>query len=165
MWRFELDFKVKDMGLASEGDSSIEWAQRNMPVLQDISRQFGENGSFEGVRIAACLHITKETAALMLAFQEGGAEVTLCPSNPLSTQDDVAASLANRGIKVYGWKGIGTEDYYWCISKATEIRPQILLDDGADLISHLHKENPPIVPDFGPVPPRGREAYKKELRN
>jgi len=138
-----MNYKVKDLGLAGDGDASIEWSQRNMPVLQEISAQFGKDRSFDGIRIAACLHITKETAGLMLALQEGGAEVSLCPSNPLSTQDDVAASLAKRGIKVYGWKGIGTEDYYWCISKASEIQPQILLDDGADLISHLHKENPP----------------------
>ncbi len=138
-----MDYKVKDIGLSKAGDLSIEWAQRNMPVLQNIGSEFKSKRSLEGIRIAACLHITKETAALIVAMKEAGAQVALCPSNPLSTQDDVAASLAGRGIKVYGWKGIDTKDYYWCIGKAIEIRPHILLDDGADLISHLHKENPP----------------------
>jgi adenosylhomocysteinase len=140
-----MSFKVKDMGLADQGRRSIEWSQRNMPVLTRIAEELAESKELEGLRVAACLHITKETAGLVLALQGGGAEVALCPSNPLSTQDDVAAALADRGVKVYGWKGLGTEDYYWCIQQATAIRPQILLDDGADLISHVHKENPPWI--------------------
>jgi len=137
-----MDYKVKDISLAGAGDLSIEWAQRNMPVLQNISSELSSKRSMEGIRVAACLHITKETAALMVALKEAGAEIALAPSNPLSTQDDVAASLAKRDIHVYGWKGLDTDSYYWCIKKASEIRPHIVLDDGADLISHIHKERP-----------------------
>jgi adenosylhomocysteinase len=140
-----MSFKVKDMALADEGRLSIEWSQRNMPVLSRIAHELASSRELEGLRVAACLHITKETAGLVLALQGGGAEVALCPSNPLSTQDDVAAALADQGIKVYGWKGLGTDDYYWCIRKASAIRPHILLDDGADLISHLHREDPPWI--------------------
>lgn len=137
-----MSYKVKDMSMGDQGDLAVEWAQRNMPVLGQISDEFQRTSCFEGIRIAACLHITKETAALIEALREGGAEVSLCPSNPLSTQDDVAASLARRGVKVFGWRGISSEKYYWCIKKAAEIQPNILLDDGADLISYVHKENP-----------------------
>jgi adenosylhomocysteinase len=137
--------KVKDMALADAGRLSIEWSQRNMPVLARIAEELASSRKLEGLRVAACLHITKETAGLVLALQGGGAEVALCPSNPLSTQDDVAAALADQGVKVYGWKGLGTEDYYWCIRQASAIRPHILLDDGADLISHIHTENPPWI--------------------
>ncbi len=137
-----MDYKVKDMDLSDEGDLSVEWAQANMPVLNQISSDFGSRKPLEDLRIGACLHITKETASLVLALREGGADVALCPSNPLSTQDDVAASLASRGIKVYGWRGLGTEDYYWCIEQVSSIRPHIIMDDGADLISHIHKEDP-----------------------
>ncbi len=140
-----MSFKVKDMALAEEGTLSIEWSQRNMPVLTKIAEELSSSRELEGLRVAACLHITKETAGLVLALKGGGAEVALCPSNPLSTQDDVAAALADRGVKVYGWKGLGTDDYYWCIRKASSIHPHILLDDGADLISHVHRENPPWI--------------------
>lgn len=142
-----MDYKVKDISLSSEGDMSIEWAQTNMPVLGQITEDFRSHSRLDGIRIGACLHITKETASLILALREGGARVALCPSNPLSTQDDVAASLANRGIEVYGWRGLNTEDYYWCIEQVAGIQPQILMDDGADLISHIHKENPKWIDD------------------
>lgn len=140
-----MQYKVKDLRLSKTGDLSVEWAQRNMPVLQSISSELESKKPLSGIRIAACLHITKETAALILALQGGGAEVSLCPSNPLSTQDDVAASLARRGVRVFGWKGLSTKDYYRCIERANGIRPHILLDDGADLISYLHRTSPPWI--------------------
>ncbi len=140
-----MQYKVKDLRLSKAGDLSMEWARRNMPVLQNISSELESRKPLSGTRIAACLHITKETAALMLALQGGGAEVSLCPSNPLSTQDDVAASLARKGIMVYGWKGLVTRDYYRCIEWASKIRPHILMDDGADLISYVHRISPPWI--------------------
>jgi len=137
-----LQYKVKNLRLSKAGDLSVEWAERNMPVLRSISSELQSKKSLTGIRIAACLHITKETGALVLALQSGGAQVSLCPSNPLSTQDDVAASLARRGIMVYGWKGLSTSEYYRCIDRACRIRPHILLDDGADLISYVHRVSP-----------------------
>ncbi len=137
-----MDYKVKDIGLSESGRLSIEWAQRNMPVLRNLSEELRSQKRLAGIRVAACLHITKETAALILGLREAGADVSLCPSNPLSTQDEVAAHLAKLGVEVYGWRGLDTKDYYWCIEKASAIRPHIILDDGADLISHVHKSNP-----------------------
>ncbi len=137
-----MQYKVKNLRLSKAGDLSVEWAERNMPVLRSISSELQSKKSLTGIRIAACLHITKETGALVLALQSGGAQVSLCPSNPLSTQDDVAASLARRGIMVYGWKGLSTSEYYRCIDRACRIRPHILLDDGADLISYVHRVSP-----------------------
>ena len=135
-----LEFKVKDILLAKQGALSIEWASKHMPVLNQIRRQFEKEKPLANTTIGACLHVTKETAVLVEALAAGGAEVTLCGSNPLSTQDEVAAALAEKGINVYAWRGETTEEYYWCVNKVINHAPLITLDDGADLVGMLHKK-------------------------
>jgi adenosylhomocysteinase len=132
------DFKVKDITLASKGKLQIEWASEHMPVLNQIKKVFSKTKPFKGITIGACLHATKETGVLVDAFLSGGAKVALCGSNPLSTQDDVAAALAERGVHVFAWKGQTTEEYYWCIERAIDCKPTVTLDDGADLVGTVH---------------------------
>jgi adenosylhomocysteinase len=130
---------VKDLTLAETGKRRIEWAFQSMPVLQTIRKQFIKSQPLTGVRISACLHVTTETANLMVALRDGGASVVLSASNPLSTQDDVAASLVKDcGIPVYAIKGEGNDTYYSHITAAVDHRPQITMDDGADLVHMLH---------------------------
>jgi adenosylhomocysteinase len=129
---------IRDPELASKGALRTEWAGRHMPVLRLIGDRFEKERPLEGVRISACLHVTTETANLMLALQRGGADVCLCASNPLSTQDDVAAYLVSRGIQVHAIKGEDHDTYYRHIRSALEHRPQITMDDGADLVSAIH---------------------------
>jgi len=133
-------FKVKDPSLAPQGGLLIEWASKHMPVLNQIRRQFEKEKPLAHIMIGACLHVTKETAVLVEALTAGGADVALCGSNPLSTQDEVAAALAEKGVKVYAWRGETTEEYYWCVNKVIDHTPLITLDDGADLVSTIHKE-------------------------
>ncbi|MEM2725877.1 MAG: adenosylhomocysteinase [Candidatus Bathyarchaeia archaeon] len=133
-----MEFKVKDLSLADRGELLIEWASRHMPVLNQIRERFSVERPLEGLRIGACLHVTKETAVLVKTLVAGGAEVALCGSNPLSTQDEVAAALARMGVKVYAWRGETTEEYYWCINRVIDYRPAITLDDGADLVGTIH---------------------------
>ena len=134
------EYKVKDIGLADEGELLIEWAEIHMPVLRQIRQRFERERPLEGVRIGACLHVTKETAVLVKTLEAGGAEVYLCASNPLSTQDEVAAALARAGTHVYAWRGETTEEYYWCIDRVIDHRPMLTMDDGADLVSTLHSK-------------------------
>ena len=131
---------VKDMSLAEEGRLRIDWASKEMPVVKLIKERFGREKPLKGVRISACLHITTETANLALALKEGGAKVVLCASNPLSTQDDAAAALVDYGVPVNAIKGEDNKTYYRHIVTALENRPQITMDDGADLVSTLHKD-------------------------
>ena len=133
-----VNFKVKDLSLADRGDLLIEWASRHMPVLNQICKRFEVEKPLKGLRVGACLHVTKETAVLIKALVAGGAEVALCGSNPLSTQDEVAASLAKMGVNVYAWRGESVDEYYWCINRVIDHEPDITLDDGADLVSTLH---------------------------
>jgi len=133
-----LSFRVKDLGLADRGDLLIEWASMHMPVLNQIAEHFRDKRPLRGLRIGACLHVTKETAVLVKTLMAGGAEVALCCSNPLSTQDEVAAALAKIGVRVYAWRGETTEEYYWCINRVIDFQPEITLDDGADLVSTVH---------------------------
>jgi adenosylhomocysteinase len=133
-----LGFKVKDLSLAASGDLKISWAERNMPVLMLLRKKYTESKPLRGVRVGAVLHVTKETAVLALTLMEAGAEVYLAASNPLSTQDDVAAALATRGVNVYAWRGQSIEEYYWCISRVAESRPDVVIDDGGDLHALLH---------------------------
>jgi adenosylhomocysteinase len=133
-------FKVKDATLASRGHLQIEWASKHMPVLTQIEKKFAEEKPLEGVTIGACLHVTKETAVLADAFLAGGAKVALCGSNPLSTQDDVAAALSKKSVQVFAWRGQTTEEYYWCIERVIDQRPVITLDDGADLVGAIHSK-------------------------
>ena len=133
-------YDIKESSLAEEGKSRIDWTAREMPVLRLIKERFGRQKPLAGVRISACLHITAETANLALALKEAGAEVVLCGSNPLSTQDDAAAALVDYGIPVNAIRGEDHETYYRHIVTALEHRPQITMDDGADLVSTLHRE-------------------------
>jgi adenosylhomocysteinase len=134
------NYDVKDLSLAREGRLRIDWANKEMPVVRLIKERFGREKPLVGVRISACLHITTETANLALTLREGGAEVVLCASNPLSTQDDVAAALVGYGIPVNAIKGEDNKTYYKHIITALKHKPHITMDDGADLVSTLHKD-------------------------
>jgi adenosylhomocysteinase len=133
-----MEFKVKDISLADKGALLVDWASAHMPVLNQIRRRFEKEQPLRDVAVGACLHVTKETAVLVQALLTGGAEVALCGSNPLSTQDEVAAFLAKNGVKVYAWRGENTEEYYWCVNKVIDHKPHITLDDGADLVGTIH---------------------------
>jgi len=130
---------VKDPSLADRGGEQLYWAERNMPVLLEIRRRFEEEKPLAGQTVAACLHVTKETGVLVRTLAAGGAKVVLIPSNPLSTQDDVAAALAQEGIHVYAWRGMTEREYYNAIGFALSFYPTITLDDGADLTATIHK--------------------------
>jgi adenosylhomocysteinase len=132
---------VKNLKLASEGRKKIEWAERSMPVLRLIRERFAKEKPLKGVNIAACLHVTTETSNLMLTLKAGGANLALCASNPLSTQDDNAAALvAEYGISTFAIKGEDNKTYYKHINQALDIKPHITMDDGADLVSEIHKK-------------------------
>jgi len=136
-----MNYDVKDINLAADGALRIEWANQSMPVLNRIRQRFEKEKPLQGIRIAACLHVTTETASLMQTLKAGGAEVFLCASNPLSTQDDAAASLVkNDGIPVFAIKGEDSKTYYKHIRSVLESNPQYTMDDGADLVSTLHSE-------------------------
>ena len=136
------EFQVKDKTLAPQGHLQIEWASAHMPVLNQIKSRFSKEKPLKGLTLGACLHVTKETAVLVDALMAGGAKVALCGSNPLSTQDDVAAALAEKGVHVFAWRGQTTEEYYRCIDKVLDYKPTITLDDGADLVGTLHSKRP-----------------------
>jgi len=142
------EFKVKNPELAPKGELLIEWASIHMPVLNKIKERFEKEKPLEGLTIGACLHVTKETAVLVTTLQAGGAKVALCGSNPLSTQDEVAAALAKRGIHVYAWRGETTDEYYWCIDQVIAYKPKITMDDGADLVSTIHAEKPEFLSEI-----------------
>jgi adenosylhomocysteinase len=135
-----MEFKVKDISLAEQGDLLTEWASAHMPVLSQIKQRFEKEKPLKGLAIGACLHVTKETAVLVQALKAGGARVALCGSNPLSTQDGVAAALAKMGVNVYAWRGETTDEYYWCVNKVIDHKPVVTLDDGADLVGTLHSK-------------------------
>ncbi|MEM3381354.1 MAG: adenosylhomocysteinase, partial [Candidatus Bathyarchaeia archaeon] len=132
-----MNYKVKDESLVEEGLKSISWAEAHMPILLSIRKEFEQRKPLANLRLGACLHVTKETAVLMRTLTAGGAKVALCGSNPLSTQDEVAAALAMEGMNVYAWRGESKEEYYWCLERVAEYKPDITLDDGADLVSLL----------------------------
>lgn len=137
---------VRDLNLAKKGKLRIEWAAHEMPVLKSITERFRKERPLKSIRVVACLHVTTETASLMETLKAGGAEIALCASNPLSTQDDVAASLVkNSGISVFAVKGEDTKTYYRHIKDALSLKPQITMDDGADVVSTLHKEARPLL--------------------
>lgn len=143
-----MNYDIKTTELAAVGKQRIDWANRFMPVLDSIRARFENERPLDGLRVAACLHVTTETANLMKTLKAGGAETVLCASNPLSTQDDVAASLvADEGIGVFAINGEDTETYYKHIDATLDLQPTITMDDGADLVSRLHSEetNPALV--------------------
>ncbi len=137
---------VKNPQLASEGKRRIEWAQQSMPVLQLIRQRFLKEKPLAGLRVAACLHVTTETANLMIALRDGGAQAVLCASNPLSTQDDVAAALCQEyGIPTFAIKGEDHDTYYRHLNAALDFRPQVTMDDGADLVTELHTKRKDVA--------------------
>ncbi|MBE3036415.1 MAG: adenosylhomocysteinase, partial [Candidatus Atribacteria bacterium] len=141
-----MDYDVKDIGLAKEGVNKIEWAGKDMLVLEGIRNDFSKIKPFKGRAVGACLHVTSETANLMIALKSGGADVFLCASNPLSTQDDVAASLVkDYGISVFAIKGEDNETYYKHINSVLDNKPQVSMDDGADLISTVHSSRKELI--------------------
>ena len=141
-----MDYDVRDLDLAPAGRRRIDWAEREMPVLRLIRGRFEEEKPLSGVRISACLHVTTETANLARTLQAGGAEVVLTASNPLSTQDDVAAALVSYyEIPVFAIKGEDNDTYYEHIHAALDHEPQITMDDGADLVSTLHKDRRELI--------------------
>jgi adenosylhomocysteinase len=147
MKRETMDYDVKDIELAKKGKLRVEWAMKSMPVLKLIQRRFERQKPLKGVRLAACLHVTTETAALMMTLQGGGAEPALCASNPLSTQDDVAAFLArDLKIAVFAIKGEDNKTYYRHIHSVLDRKPMLTMDDGADLVSTLHTERRELLP-------------------
>src|SRR3990170_1284853 len=134
-----MDYHVKDLKLSGMGKKRIEWAELDMPVLRRVKDNFSKKKPLKGAKIAACLHVTTETANLMITLKAGGADVTLCASNPLSTQDDVAASLvSDYKIPVYAIKGEDNKTYYKHLNLVIDKGPNITMDDGADLVSLLH---------------------------
>lgn len=140
---------IADASLASEGKKRIEWAERNMPVLAQIRERFEKEKPFTGVRIAACMHVTTETANLMRALKAGGAEIALCASNPLSTQDDTAAALVHEyGISVFARNAVDRDGYYAHINAALDIEPNQVFDDGCDLVNTLHTTRTELLPNI-----------------
>jgi adenosylhomocysteinase len=141
-----MNYDVKDIKLAKDGLLRIEWANQSMQVLNNIKKRFAKEKPLKGIRLAACLHVTTETASLMQTLKAGGAKITLCASNPLSTQDDVAASLVKHDkIAVFAIKGEDNKTYYKHIHSALDIKPQYTMDDGADLVSIIHSERKELI--------------------
>ncbi|MCC6047859.1 MAG: adenosylhomocysteinase [Desulfurococcaceae archaeon] len=138
-------YKVRDLALAGRGRDLISWAERNMPVLMMLRKEMAETKPLKGIRVAAVLHVTKETAALARTLLAAGAEVWLAASNPLSTQDEVAAALVEDGVHVYAWRGETEEEYFWCIEQVARSRPDIVVDDGGDLHVFLHERVPELA--------------------
>ena len=141
-----MEYDIADPGLAEAGERRIGWAARRMPVLASLRRRYEESQPFAGVRFGACMHVTTETANLMRTLRAGGARVTLCASNPLSTQDDVAAALVADGIPVFAVRKEDTETYYRHLQAVLDSEPDITMDDGADLVTLLHTERTDLTP-------------------
>ncbi|MDO8577932.1 MAG: adenosylhomocysteinase [Dehalococcoidales bacterium] len=139
------NYDVKDLSLAKAGRQRIEWAGREMPVIRSIRERFAKEKPFKDIRISACLHITTETANLALALKDGGARLVLCASNPLSTQDDAAAALVDYGIPTNAIKGENDNTYYKHISTALDNKPQLTVDDGADLVTTMHTKRKELI--------------------
>ena len=139
-------FKVRDLSLAKAGKLRIEWAESRMPVLMALMEKYRKTKPFRGYKIAGCLHVTKETAVLVKTFAAAGAQVSWSGCNPLSTQDDVAAALAADGISIFAWHGMNVKEFYWCIEETLKFKPQLTLDDGADLIFTVHHKHQELIP-------------------
>jgi adenosylhomocysteinase (EC 3.3.1.1) len=140
------EYKVRDIRLAEQGRRQLEWAELHMPALMEIRRRFESEKPLKGVKISAVLHVTKETGALVRTLMAGGAEVSLAGSNPLSTQDDVAAALAEEGVRVFAWKGETVEEYWQNIREVLKVKPDVVMDDGADLHALIHESYPDLRP-------------------
>jgi adenosylhomocysteinase len=140
------EYKVRDIRLAEQGRRQLEWAELHMPALMEIRRRFEREKPLKGIKISAVLHVTKETGALVRTLMAGGAEVSLAGSNPLSTQDDVAAALAEEGVRVFAWKGETVEEYWQNIREVLKVEPDVVMDDGADLHALIHESYPDLRP-------------------
>jgi len=140
-----MPYKVKDMDLAPQGRKKIEWVQKHMPVLETIKKRFEEEKPFEGITIGSCLHLEPKTINLGLTLQAGGAEVAMTGCNPLSTQDDATAAGASLGLNMYGWREQTNEEYYQTINMVLDHKPDIIIDDGADMIFMLHRERRDVL--------------------
>ncbi|HIH64847.1 MAG TPA: adenosylhomocysteinase, partial [Methanothermobacter thermautotrophicus] len=140
-----MPYKVKDISLAPQGEKKIRWVQEHMPVLERIKSDFSEEKPFKGVTIGSCLHLEPKTINLGLTLQAGGAEVAMTGCNPLSTQDDATAAGAKMGLNIYGWRGETNEEYYENIHRVLDHEPEILIDDGADMIFLVHRERPELL--------------------
>ena len=136
---------VKDMSLADEGIRKIKWVQKHMPVLEHIKKQFEEEKPFEGITIGSCLHLEPKTVNLGLTLKAGGAEVAMTGCNPLSTHDDAAAGAAALGLHIYGWREQTDEEYYEAIDNVLSHKPDVIIDDGADMIMYLHEKRPELL--------------------
>lgn len=135
------NYKVADMSLVEAGKMKIDWAESRMPVMMALREKHAKLQSLKGMKIAGCLHVTKETAVLIRTLAAAGAEISWSGCNPLSTQDDIAAALADQGISIYAWHGMNTEEFYWCIDRTLDFKPTLTLDDGADLIFRVHNKH------------------------
>lgn len=138
-------FKVADIKLAAQGALKIEWAESRMPLMMELRKLYAKTKPLKGMRIAGCLHVTKETAVLIRTLKAAGAEIAWSGCNPLSTQDDIAAALAKEGFGVYAWHGQNVQDFYWCIERTLDFKPTLTLDDGADLIFTVHHKHPELA--------------------
>jgi adenosylhomocysteinase len=138
-------YKVKNLKLASDGRMKIQWAESRMPVMMALREKYSKNKPLKGYKIAGCLHVTKETAVLIETLKIAGAQVSWSGCNPLSTQDDIAAALAGNGIEIYAWHGQSVKDFYWSIEQTLRMKPNLTLDDGADLIFTVHNKYPGLV--------------------
>jgi adenosylhomocysteinase len=139
-----LSYKVKNLELAPQGRLKIEWAESRMPVLMRLREEARRTQPLKGMRIAGCLHVTKETAVLVRTLKAAGAEVAWSGCNPLSTQDDIAAALAEE-VSIYAWHGMSKEEFYWAIERTLDFKPTLTLDDGADLIFTVHSKHPELA--------------------
>ncbi|MBN2572356.1 MAG: adenosylhomocysteinase, partial [Ignavibacteriales bacterium] len=138
-------YKVKNLKLAEDGRKKIQWAESRMPVLMALRKKYKKTKPLKGYKIAGCLHVTKETAVLVETLKEAGAKVSWSGCNPLSTQDEIAAALAQNGIEIYAWHGMNVKDFYWCIERTLDMKPNLTLDDGADLIFTVHNKFPQLA--------------------
>ena len=138
-------YKVKDLKLAADGRKRIEWAESRMPVMMALREKYSKTKPLKGYKIAGCLHVTKETAVLIETLRAAGAEISWSGCNPLSTQDDIAAALAKNGIEIYAWHGQNVKEFYWSIDRTLDMKPNLTLDDGADLIFTVHNRFPKLA--------------------
>lgn len=138
-------YKVRDLKLAAEGRKRIEWAESRMPVMTALREKYSKTKPLKGYKIAGCLHVTKETAVLVETLKAAGAKVSWSGCNPLSTQDDIAAALAKNGIEIYAWHGQNVKEFYWSIERTLDMKPNLTLDDGADLIFTVHNKHPELA--------------------
>jgi adenosylhomocysteinase len=138
-------YKVRDIKLAAEGRKKIQWAESRMPVMMELREKYSKTKPLKGFKIAGCLHVTKETAVLVETLKAAGAKVSWSGCNPLSTQDEIAAALAKNGIEIYAWHGQNVKEFYWSIEQTLKMKPNLTLDDGADLIFTVHNKYPELA--------------------